>query len=159
MESLLHRPSITASPQSRRRRTFIIIGVLVALFLIIGAIGVFMLSMARGNVGVSDKFIADLQKNDAAAGYALTSDDFRSATSQAQLQSIFGSVSSPLQGSTSIRAQKSEKKDNKEYSAVVYTVKTKNGDKYIRVITQKVGSDWKVVNFRSSNKPLEAVLE
>jgi hypothetical protein len=34
-------------------------------------------------------------------------------------------------------------------------VKSSDGDKYIRVVLQKESDIWQVVNFRSSEKPLD----
>lgn len=151
----------SAPEKKPKNKLLVIVGaVVLGLLALFAALYFFVFSATSGATKVSDQFVAAIQKEDAAAAYALTSDAFKEATTQTEVESIFASVSPALQGSTSNNDRKVESRNGKTYSAIVYTVKTKDsGDKYIRVVLEKVGNDWKVINFRSSATKLEATIE
>jgi hypothetical protein len=151
-----------SAPEKRpKNKLLVIVGaVVLGLLALFAVLYFFVFSATSGATKVSDKFVAAIQKNDAAAAYALTSDAFKEATTQTEVESIFASISDALQGTTTNNDRKVESRNGKTYSAIVYTVKTKDaGDKYIRVVLEKVGNDWKVINFRSSASKLDATIE
>src|SRR5690349_6509487 len=70
------------APEKRSKNKLVKIIALVAvgLLALFAVLYFFVFNTTRGAVAVSDKFVAAIQKEDAAAAYALTSDSFKSAT-------------------------------------------------------------------------------
>lgn len=145
--------------KSRDKVKKIIIVAVLGLIIILGALYYFVFDSTRGASAVSNKFVSAIQKEDTGAAYALTSDGFKGATSQTELESIFASVSPFLQGSAKVTNQKAETRNNQSYFAYVYTVKTKTKDGYIKLVLIKENNKWSVNNFRVSPNKLEANIE
>lgn len=109
---------------------------------------------------VSDTFVNNFQSSNTKAAYDLTSDSFKTATSQEQLEKLIQRVGPVVQGEEKVIGRSIQKASGKSTTAViVYSVNTLNGTKYIKVGLQKNGDVWQVVNFRSSDNPLDTKLE
>lgn len=109
---------------------------------------------------ISDKFIDDIQAADTSSAYALTSSAFKQATSQDQLDQLIQNISPLSKGNEKVTGRSIEKSTGSpETAAIVYEIKNDSNTLYIRTILQKNDGEWQVVNFRSSETPLEAVVE
>ena len=154
------RPTPSPSrPNKSKKKLLVIVAAIITLLAILAVVYFFLMNNTGNASATSDKFVSAIQKDDPEAAYNLTNNDFRQATNKSQVENIFNTVSPALQGKSKIIARKAETKNNKSYSAIVYSIETSNGTKYIRVVLQKDKNDWKVVNFRSSESKLEATVE
>lgn len=131
--------------------------VLVALFII--GVTTLVNVQTKEAAKVSDQAVNDIQASDAQNLYGLTSDAFKSATSEEQLAATVSGISSQLQGTEQIVARKVQTSNGKTAAAIVYKVPTDKGVNYIRVVLGKEGDTWKVINFRADSTELEAVIE
>ncbi|MFZ1802047.1 MAG: hypothetical protein WAW62_00010 [Candidatus Saccharimonas aalborgensis] len=138
----------------------VLISVIFGLLIVGGVIFVVVMNMTDAPKKVSDEFVNDVQSANTEAAYALTSEGFRGATSKDDLDAIIKQVSPALQGEEKTTARSVEAAAGSSQKAViVYTVDTSSGTKYIRVILEKNGDNWRVMSFRSSNSSLEAKIE
>ncbi len=138
-----------------------IVGIIVVVFIAIIVIAVIVATTAtQAPQKISDQFVNDVQSGDSSAAYALTSKAFQQATSEEQLATIIQQVGPVLQGQEKVSGRAIEKSAGAPETAVlVYTVKTSNGNKYIKTELQKSGDAWQVINFRSANEPLNTTVE
>lgn len=119
----------------------------------------FVGSATKSAEKVSNQLVASVQADDPNAAYAITSSEFQTSTTSEELDVALEQISPLLQGKTTIVARKVVKENDKELVVLVYSVATKDGTKYLRVILQKVDGQWKVYNFRASEKELPAEIE
>lgn len=151
-----------AVPSKKRMPTWLkviiaISGVILAL--IIAAV-VAAFSATKAPQKISDQFVNHIQAGDTRAAYALTSDVFRQAATQEQLDDLTAQIGPVLQGEERVTGRYIQKSTGSPPAAsLVYEVKTSNGTKYMRVVLQKNADVWQVSNFRSSDTPLEADIE
>ncbi len=128
----------------------------VAAFVIFFVVVFFIVGAAtKDAVKVSDRLVADIQSKNSSDAYSLVSQAFKDTSSEEDLATTIDDVSPVLQG----KAKATEKKvgkntGSKEQAIIIYTIDTSDGKKYIRVVLQK-DSTWQVVNFRSSDTPLD----
>lgn len=130
-------------------------------FMVVMAIFIFVVVKFTNNatsdaVAVSDQMVNSIQADDANTAYSLASTTFKDSSSEADTEKLISGLSPLLQGEEKITGKKIQTSDGKTYSAIVYSIDDKV---YVRVVLEKEGSDWKVLNFRSSDTPLEAIVE
>lgn len=112
-------------------------------------------------VTVSDRMITAMVDQDAKTGYTLVSEQFKNETSEDELQLIFEQVG-PLLGSPSDSVASEIQKSNDGTSrAVVLYESSGNEDAtyYVRVVLEKTSDDWRIINFRTDDEPLELIIE
>lgn len=135
-------------------------GVFVTLF-----IGLFVLlfvvlaNSSKAIIQVSDAAISDIQGNDPSGLYTITTSEFQTATSQDELDAILEKTSPALQGTAKVTTTNVQSINGVEQAAVVYTISTSGGDRYVKVTLQKDGDAWKILGFRSSATPLDGTIE
>jgi predicted PurR-regulated permease PerM len=130
----------------------VIIVILVLFFL-----SVFLLAnqATKNAVKVSNQLVSDIQTNDTTAAYTLTAPDFQKATSQDQMSQILAGISPALQGTVKVTGKAIRKVSGQPNQAtIIYTIQTNGDTKYIRVVLQG-NNPWQVLNFRSSDTPLD----
>lgn len=158
-------PNLTTNgvtpPKKRVPKPLLIIGSIVV---VLAAILVIILVTVTGATEaprkVSDQFVNDIQSSNTSAAYALTSEAFKQATSEEQLDQLVKGLSPVLQGEETITGRVIKKSTSGvQAAALVYSVKTTDGTKYIRVVLQETNNVWQVTNFRSSNQTIEATIE
>lgn len=151
----------TPEPKKRQKLILIILSALAGLGVLLALLYFFVFGATNAAAKVSHQFVGDIQKKDAANAYSLGSDAFRDSITELELESTFISISPALQGSYKDTARKIEKNNDKDFAVIVYTVKTENGDKYVRVVLEKNDKNdkWEVINFRSSSQKLDPVIE
>lgn len=110
-------------------------------------------------VKVSDQLVSDVQSNKPNDLYALGTDGFKSITTENDIATLLKQVSPVLQGEKTTTGKIVTTTNGKTTAIVVYSIKTANGTKYIRVNLEKGTDGWKVLNFRSSDTPLAPVSE
>ncbi|MBL8159668.1 hypothetical protein JNJ66_04375 [Candidatus Saccharibacteria bacterium] len=137
----------------------ILIPAALGLFVLIGG-GIALLFALVGNATkdaeiVSNQVVNAIQAEDAGTIYDLASGDFKRATSEAQLEEIVSSISPALQGEESISGRTIKNDNGREMASIVYTIATGSGTVYVRVVLEKDGGEWRVINFRSSETPLK----
>lgn len=142
---------------------FVIIGI-VSLFVLIIVMVLVILKAASSSTAapaaVGDKLLSSIQADDSNAVYALASDSFKTATSQSDTKSLVDGIAPDLKGTSTITGRKVETSNGKSLASIVYKVNSTSGDSaYLRVVLEKSGSDWKVVNFRTSKTALDATIE
>lgn len=150
-------PGMAPPKKSHVLRNIIIIVVSLLILLVILVVGVvvFVGNATSEAVKVSDKYVSDIQTNNPEDAYNLMSSAAQQATPKSDLQTAFSQVSSVLQGDKKITARKIVKSNGAEEAIVVYSINTSSGTKYIRVVLDKSGNEWKVLNFRSSDTALD----
>lgn len=154
----------TASPKKGLPKVAkIIIGVVGGLIVLI-AIGIFALFAIVNNgtkpaVEVSDAFVNAVQANDASAAYALTSSAFKASTTEARLTTVINTVSSALTGDEVITGKSLKSTNGVNQAAIAYSVENSGKTRYIRVVSQETDGTWQVINFKSSDTVLEAIVE
>ncbi len=164
-------PTNTAAPISPHNKKssgkkILLIGImLVVISIAIVAATLVYLRMQEASlpdaVAVSDRMITAMVDQDAKTAYTLVAEQFKNETSQDELQLIFEQVG-PLLGSptesTLSTIQKSD--DGTVRAVVIYELPGNEDDTYyIRVILEKTPDDWRILNFRTDDQPLEAVIE
>jgi uncharacterized membrane protein YvbJ len=158
-ESKPKKTEPTADPTLKKsipRSLIILVSVIAGFAAIVGGLLWFTTAVTKNATQVSDQVISAVQTNDPKKVYELSSDTFRASTSEEQLVEIMNSVSPAFQGTARITTRSIQKNANGTQQAIIiYTVDTRSGKKYIRVVLQKKGSSWKVVNFRTSDKVLD----
>ena len=100
---------------------------------------------------VSDQFISDLQKDDPADAYGLTSASYQKTYSDAYFKKIVDQVSSGLQGQVSVTGRKVTKTTPPQ-AVLVYKVTTQYTPQYIKVTLENTDS-WQVTSFAASTLP------
>ncbi|HSX05709.1 MAG TPA: hypothetical protein VLF69_04530 [Candidatus Saccharimonadales bacterium] len=149
-------------PTKKRIPTWLkVVGIIAVIFIVAIIVAVIVATTAtKAPQKISDQFVNDLQSSNSSAAYALTSKTFQQATTEEQLDNIIQRVGPVLQGQEKVTGRAIEKSAGMPETAVlVYTVKTSNGNKYIRTELQKSGGVWQVINFRSANNPLDTTVE
>lgn len=138
-----------------------VIGIMLIVFIAVIIIAaVVTTSATKAPQKVSDTFVNNFQASNTKAAYDLTSDSFKTATTQEQLEKLIQRVGPVVQGEEKVIGRSIQKASGKSTTAVIlYSVNTSNGTKYIKVGLQKNGDVWQVVNFRSSDNPLDTKLE
>lgn len=145
----------TQKPTRNPKRVLIIASALAGVTLLFILIYVLVFGPTNAALKVSDSFVSDIQKKDAAHAYSISSTAFKDSITELELESTFVSISPALQGSYRDTARKLGTKNDKEFASVVYTIKTKDGDKYVRVDMQKIDDAWQITDFESSSKKLQ----
>lgn len=156
------QPPAYAAPEKKRFPKWLkIVGIIVAIFVVIIVIAAVTATTAtKAPQKISDQFVNEVQAGNTSAAYNLTSKTFQDATTQAQLDQLIKQVGPLLQGEEKVSGRAIEKSTGVPQTAVlVYDVETSNGKKYIKVELQKSGDAWQVINFRSSETPLDAEVE
>lgn len=155
------QPAPVEEKKSRFPKAVKIILIGLALFIVFIVIAIFVATSAtKAPQKISDQFVNDVQSSNTSAAYALTSKGFQEATTEEQLDTLVKRVGPVLQGEEKVSGRAIEKSTGSPQTAVlVYEVKTSDGTKYMKVELQKDGNTWQVVNFRSSDTPLEAKVE
>ena len=156
------QPPVYAAPAKKRFPKWLkIVGIIILVFVVIIAItAVTATTATKAPQKISDQFVKDVQTGDTSAAYNLTSKTFQDATSQDQLDSLVKQVGPALQGEEKVSGRAIEKSAGVPTTAVlVYTVKTTNGDKYIKVELQQNSNVWQVINFKSDDKPLDTTVQ
>jgi uncharacterized protein YpmB len=139
------------------RIVFIVLGVIIVFIV---AIFLFVGNATKDAQKVSDQFVNDVQAGNTESAYALTSDSFRKATSQDQLQQLIEQAGPLLKGDEKITDRSVQKSTGAPETVVlVYTDKTSSATYYIRVQLEKNDNQWQVSGFRSDDKPLSTDLE
>jgi len=150
-----------AQPTAKKRfpRWLLIVLAAVAVLIVgIAAITLIVLSATSAASSISDKFMKDVQTNDPQAAYSLTSSQFQSATSESDLADAFDQVSPALQGDFKDTNVKVLTESGSTQAQVIYEVSTSHGKKYVRITLEKVSGTWQVLNFKSSDSPLELTI-
>lgn len=130
---------------------FIIIALIIVIVLFFGAAFLITYQTTKNAETISNQFVSDIQSDNVNAAYNLTSPAFKQVASKSQLSQVFSQVSPILQGSTNVTGRSISKVAGQpDQATIVYSVKTKQGTKYIRVVMQDNHS-WQVLNFRSSD--------
>jgi hypothetical protein len=141
----------------------IIIGVVLGLIAltVIGVVALvlFVNSATQAPVDVSNKFFDNLQANKSEAAYELTSSSFKEATSEANLESLFDQISPFVTGEEKVTGKKIQASNGTSQAAVTYSVENAGETRYARVVLQKTGDKWEVINFKTSATELEAIVE
>ena len=150
-------PQTTASPVTTAKakkapRWLKIVGTVLIIVAIALVTLFFIVGQATKNASkVSDKLVADIQSNNETAAYVLTSPNFKQASSQADLTALMNRISPLLQGKAKVIGRSINKASGQPNQAIiVYSVATKAGTKYIRIVLQD-NHPWQVYNFRSSD--------
>lgn len=154
-------PNQPAPSKKRFPKWLKIVVIIVLVFIVIIVVAAVTATTAtKAPQKVSDQFVNYVQAGDTSAAYALTSKTFQQATTQDQLDQLVKRVGPQLQGEEKVSGRAIEKSTGVPQTAVlVYDVKTSNDTKYIKVELQKSGDVWQVINFRSSDKPLDTTVE
>lgn len=150
-------------PQPLAKKRFphwliIIIAAVVAIVAIVAAVLIIVLSATSAARSVSDKFMKDMQADDAQAAYSLASSDFKGATSESDLATLFEQVSPAMQGDFRQTQVKMSSESSSATTQVIYEVTTSHGKEYARVTLAKVSGEWQVLNFKVSDSPLDPTI-
>jgi len=141
----------------------VLIGSIVGLIVLIGigvaAIFFVVNSAAEAPVKVSDQFVNAIQANEPSTAYGLTSSAFKEATPEATLTSIITRVSPLLTGEETIAGKKVQSSNGVNQASIVYTVENDSKTRYIRIVLQETDSKWEVINMKTSDSTLEAIIE
>lgn len=152
------RPTNNEVPPKKRFPKWLIVTLIIfSLLFVLLAIAVSAIfSATAAPQKISDQFINDIQSGKTSAAYGLTSNSFKEATSEDQLDQLIKNIGPALQGEEKVSGRSIETSTSSlETAILVYDVKTQSGTSYIRVVLQKSGDNWQVVNFRADDKPLE----
>jgi pyruvate dehydrogenase E2 component (dihydrolipoamide acetyltransferase) len=159
-------PAVGPVVPTKKSSTLKIIGIVVGALMLVIIIFIVLVTVLVGSTTAapqkqSNLFIADLQAKDATSAYPLTTSSFQAATSQEQLQSIFDQVGPVLAGTPKVTSKEiSTSTSTGKVAVFVYTIKDSSGKTYYaKTILKQDGSDWKVINFRSSATPLDTTVE
>jgi len=141
----------------------IIIGV-IAGFIVLAGIGVGALflvvnSATQAPLNASNKFFDNLQANEPAEAYQLTSEAFKKSVTEDRIKTLFNQVSSLLSGEEVVTAKKIEAKNGVNSAVVTYSVENGGKTRYARIILKETDSKWEVHGFKTSDSPIEAVIE
>jgi hypothetical protein len=155
-------PTDEPRPKMSKKIKIVISVLLVAV--ILGAALVLLLPKAAGKsindaIVVSDQAVNHLQNKNSSALYGLATDSFKNATSMDQLNELLNSASQQLQGEEKVFAHKMLSNNGISVAAVVYNIPTSSGTKYVRIVLQKEGDAWRVINFRYADTPLDTTIE
>jgi len=141
----------------------IIIGVVVGFIVLVGigvaAIFLIVNVATQAPVDVSNKFFDNLQANQPAAAYELTSSSFKEVTTEANLESLFEQVSPFVTGEEKVTGKKIQSANGLNQAAVAYSVENGGETRYARVVLQETDGKWAVINFKTSATALEAIIE
>lgn len=153
--------NIVTPPKKRIPKWLLIVGgIIVALAAVLAVVFVVVTNATEAPRKVSDQFVNDIQSSNTGAAYALTSKAFQQATTEEQLDQLVKKVGPALQGEETISGRVIKKSTaGVPSAALVYSVKTTNGTKYMKVVLQEVDNVWQVVNFRSSDQAIDATIE
>ncbi|HSX30861.1 MAG TPA: hypothetical protein VLE99_03000 [Candidatus Saccharimonadales bacterium] len=149
------------STKKRMPKWLKIVGVIIIIFIVAIVVAVIVATAAtKAPQKVSDQFVNDLQSGNSSAAYALTNQAFQGATTEGQLDSIVQRISPGLQGQEKVTGRAIDKSTGSPETAVlVYTIKTSNGNAYVKTELRKSGNVWQILNFKSDSKPLDTKVE
>lgn len=153
-----------ATPKKGMPTVVKVILIVSAVVFVLLAVGGFALFKFAGNTfrdvdKVSNALVNSIQANDTNAAYALTTNAFQEATSQEDLNALIEDIAPTVQSNEKITGRKLETQNGVTRAAVVYSIPSDNGTQYIRVVLEKEGDNWKVLNFVNSKNSLTATIE
>jgi len=137
----------------------IILGVAIFGFyvLLVVVLGLYTITSTTAAHVYSNQLVEAIQDADAARIYSLGSDEFRSTTTEFQLQGVIYGISSALQGEARVKDTALSKASGGPTTAtVVYEVDSPSGTNYLKVTLKEVDGEWQVLNFFFSENPLTA---
>jgi hypothetical protein len=140
-------------PSTKKSRIVLkVLGGIIILAVVFLIIGIFVLNQSTKDAEVvSNKFLADIQSNNASAAYGLTTPTFQKIESESKLADLFSQISPDLKGSDSVVGKAVYKTSGSPDEAVlVYKVKISTGTNYIRFVLLD-NKPWQVLNFRASS--------
>lgn len=107
-------------------------------------------------VNVGNTVISYIQQSKSAELYELTNEEFKTATSQHQLTLNLTNWSKDLSGTpTLLEKEMRTSSKGEKVAALVYSFDTKDGKRYMRVVTVLEDGSWRVINFRYSVTKLD----
>ncbi|MFZ1459092.1 MAG: hypothetical protein WAT17_04400 [Candidatus Saccharimonadales bacterium] len=156
--------TIISAPSTKKRipKWLKIIGIVVAVFVVfILVVTIITVAATSAAQKVSDEFVNDLQASNTSAAYGLTAKRFQASTTEIQLDDVVQQIAPTLQGEETVTGRAIESSSGSAQTAVlVYTIKTPaSSTAYIKVELQKDDDNWRVINFRSSETPLDTEVE
>lgn len=153
----MNQPPVAKSRLKTMPKWFKVIAVLVLAALVLGAITFTVVSLGtKEAVRVGNRVVHDVQANDPADFYSLTSSGFRGASSQQDVSDILERTSPNLQGTVKMESKTLQKHTGSPQEAIiVYSVSTASGKKYIRLGLVK-NDKWQIQDYRSADQPLKA---
>ncbi len=158
-------PAAPTKPKGKMPTWVKILLAAIAAVLVLGiaaVVGLFVLvgNATKAPVKVGDQLMSEIQSNDPTGVYAISSEAFKDATSEARLESFLDQISPRLQGKVTLVERNISTESGQEPLAVlVYSIETDDGTKYVKMILQKNGDTWQVYRFESSNSKPSASLE
>lgn len=158
---LNQREPAKSTANKRSRKWLKVVGIAVAGFVavIVGAI-IFAYLSTNAPKKISDQFVNYVQSDNSDGAYSLTSSSFRDVTSKDELEQAVKQIGPLLQGEEKVTGRAIRKYSGLPSTAViVYSIGTSDGTKYIKVELQENSGAWQVLNFRSSENPLDTSID
>lgn len=143
-----------ATAHGRRAAKILSAIALVVSLLIIAACAtavVLIVKATEAPAKVSDEFVSDLQRDDAAAAYALTGKTFRAASTEQDLATFVQSAR-PTMTRPAHRLERGiwTSSDHGTVAEVIYSTSGSRGTAYLDVELERTGGDWKVVGLNET---------
>jgi hypothetical protein len=160
-------PPYQPPPPRPKRRVGKIVAIvagamILTLIVLIGGIFLLVNESTEDAQKVSDDFVAAVQANDGARAYGLTGPAFREATTQAQLSELIGQLSSLVAKDKVSPSGKAINASTESGKIAVFTYALKGnarGNVFFKTQMRDEDDGWKVMNFRSSESPLDTDVE
>ena len=156
-------PATSAPKKGLPKVAKILIGVFAGLIVLagigVGALFLVVNSATQAPLNASNKFFDNLQANEPTAAYQLTSDAFKKSVSEDRLTSLFTQVSALMTGEEKITAKKVQSNNGANTAVVTYSVENGGKTRYARITLKEVDSKWQVYGFKTSESPIEAIIE
>lgn len=156
-------PALSAPKKGVPKIAKIIIGIVLGLIVLIGigVIALFLIVNAatQAPVKVSNQFFDDLQANQPAAAYELTSTEFKASTTEAQVEDLFTQLSPLTTGTEKVTGKKIESANGVTQAAVTYSVENGGTTRYARIVLRETNNKWEVINIKTSSTVLDTTIE
>lgn len=107
-------------------------------------------------IKVSDEFVNAVQANDTSAAYSLTSSEFKLATKEETLSTLFDRISPQLQGQEKISDKLYNVRNGVSTATIVYSIPSNQGTGYIKIVVRQKNDKWEVLSMLTSRKELKA---
>jgi len=125
----------------------VLIGIVGAVIILVIALIVVVSVATAAPEKVSNQAVDDIQAGNSSALYAIASPGFKSATSEAALETALTNTAPLVTGEEKLVGKKVATSNGVEAAAFIYSVDVSGDTNYLKVIVQKSGDEWLIQGF------------